>query len=146
MTTTSKALKQKMAQSVSGMGPSLVPASKPPLPPVKQDEVIPKIDELIGDADDLATLTDLISLHVTLNKQKKAAEDKLEPVKDRIKAIVGQYGIDKMQVGFATVNYFRTERRSINATKLVALGVDQEVIDAATDTSVSATLKIVSAK
>ena len=62
---------------------------------------------------------------------------------DRIKKILGTYGISKMKCAGASVSYTPTERSSINKMKLQALGVSDDIIAAATDVTQSVTLRVV---
>jgi hypothetical protein len=145
-----KSLKQKMAASVSGAGQSLVPdipgVTSSPTPPPAEVDLIPSIDQLIGDAEDLTTLRDLVNLQVKVNAQKKELEKKLEPINDRIKAIVSEYGIEKAVCDGANITLSQGSRSTINKLKLVAYGVDEEIITACTDVTTTQTLKITPAK
>jgi hypothetical protein len=134
-----KALQQQIAQSQLGSGPSLVPQAPPP----KEKEVVPKLAELIAEGDDLETLCKLLEAVIIPQREIKRLEKVVEPMKDRIKALVGQYGIDKATYGEITLSYYPTSRTTINATKLLAAGVDQDVITFCTDTTHSYALKVI---
>jgi hypothetical protein len=147
------ALQQKIAQSQLGTGPSLVPQSPVPKIPEyleywrqsypKEDvEVIHPISELIADPEELETLVNLIQAVVPHSKEIKRLEKIVDPMRDRIKAIIRQYGIEKSTCGEIQVDCYRTVRTSINKVKLLAAGVEQSVIDACTDSTPSYTLKI----
>jgi hypothetical protein len=137
------ALQQKIAQSQLGTGPSLVPQSPVPKIIPKEDvEVIHPISELIADPEELETLVNLIQAVVPHSKEIKRLEKIVEPMRDRIKAIIRQYGIEKSTCGEIQVDCYRTVRTSINKVKLLAAGVEQSVIDACTDSTPSYTLKI----
>lgn len=140
-------LKRKMAQSVVGSGPSMVPKPRTPvpLPPpmaTVPEEVVPTVDDLIADQEELSTLRQLVSRQLEYNAQKKHLEKALEPINDRIKAIVSQYGIDNAVCDGATINYRQGERKTLNPMRLVANGVAQEVIDQSYDVSITHTLTI----
>jgi hypothetical protein len=132
-------LSQKIAQSQLGSGSSLVPQA-----PVKDEppEAIPTVEELIGDQEDLATLNSLVSSVLVPKAEVKRLKKVIDAIVPRIKAIVSQYGFSKAVCAGATLNYFPTSRKSINATKLLAAGVTQEIITACTDVTPSYTLKI----
>lgn len=141
----SDSLREKMAKSVAGSAPSVIPAGiggVPLPPPWPEKEKAADITELIGDADERETLAMLIDLHTEVNARKKALEDQLEPIKNRIKTMLGSYGITSMTSHGASVNYFRTERKTINGTKLLMAGVAIGIVEECTDVSFSATLKI----
>lgn len=143
-------LRQKMAASVVGSAPSLVPA-----PRVKQGEVpalpepeaiIPPIDELIPDGEDKQALRLLIGMSIDLNLKIKPLEKQQDAIKDRIKVALSSYGITSMSCDGAKVSYTVTERRNLNHMKLIAAGVDTEVIVACTDITKSSMLKITPAR
>jgi hypothetical protein len=140
-----KELKQRMAQSVVGTGPSLIPVPHTPKPE-KEEEHIPQIDELIDDRDDVQTLRSLVSSHVSANTNKKQWEKTVEGLSERIKGIIGRYGlgqgINKANCDGQTINYYPQSRSTINATKLLAAGVDQKTIDDCTDTTQTLALRI----
>jgi hypothetical protein len=133
------ALSQKIAQSQLGTGPSFIPQAPKPK---DEEEVLHPVEELIGEPEDLETLKSLVSSLSIPAKEIKRLEKIVDPIRDRIKAIVGQYGISKARCGEAVLNYFMTQRKTINATKLLAAGVGQDVIDQCTDVTPSYTLKI----
>ena len=135
-----KALQQKIAQSQVGSGPSLVPQAPAPKEP---KEEVPELAALIAEGDDLDTLCKLLEAIVTPQREIKRLEKVVEPMKDRIKALVSQYGIDKATYGEIKLSYYPTPRTSISATKLLAAGVDQDVITSCTDTTHSYALKVV---
>ena len=140
-------LRQKMAASVAGTSPSLVPqfdVSKVTFTVDKkvEEEVVPSIDDLIADDVDRTMLRDLIANHVQLNRQKKQLEKSVETLGARIKSVVTDYGVDKMMCDGAKVSLTRGERRTINSMKLVASGVPQDLIEACTDISRFQTLTI----
>ena len=137
-------LKQKMAQSVVGTGPSLVPVPKPV--EVAEEPVAPPITELIAEKEDVDTLQSLVKTQMALNSDKKAIESRLDPINDRIKALLGQYGIYKATCDGASISYSASTRSSINATKLLAAGVEQEIIDSCTDKKSTRTLLITRGK
>jgi hypothetical protein len=142
----SKSLKQKMAKSVAGTGPSLVPAELqpgyiPPAPP-KESEEIPTIYQLFTDSEDIDTIRELVSRRVHVSQQVKQLEAVLEPINNRIKMFLGSHGIANMDVDGAKLAYFPTQRKTINAMKLLGAGVEQEIIDQCTDVSTSSTLKV----
>ncbi len=143
-------LRQKMAASVVGSAPSLIPA-----PRVKQGEVpalpepepiIPPIDELIPDGEDKQALRLLIGMSIDLNLKIKPLEKQQDAIKDRIKVALSSYGITSMSCDGAEVSYTVTERRNLNHMKLIAAGVDTEVIVACTDITKSSMLKITPAR
>lgn len=142
-----KKLKQKMAQSVSGTSPSMVPAGigNVPLPPPKEDET-PSIDDLIGDAEERETLRKLVANRISYDLAIKPLEKMKDATTDRIKTILGSYGINKASCDGASLSYTQTERKTINRVKLEALGVDPAIIDTATDVTTSAMLRITQAK
>lgn len=136
-------LKQKMAQSVSGAKPSLVPVQPEPKSGVEsQNETFLPASDLIADAEEVDTLAALMKRHAELKESIKLMESSLDPITDRIKAILGTYGIDRVQCGQYKASYFETTRSSLNRTKLIAHGVDEEVIDQCTDLSYSKSLRI----
>jgi hypothetical protein len=132
------ALAQKIAQSQLGSGPSLVPQA-----PVKEpEEVIPTVEELIGEAEDLETLRSLVAALVVPQAEVKRLEKVIDTIKPRIKVIVSQYGIAKALCGESTLSYFATSRSTINRTKLLAAGVDESIIEDCTDKTESFSLKV----
>lgn len=142
-------LKQKMAQSVSGTSPSMVPAGigKPAvLPPMPEEDRIPSITDLIGDAEERDTLQKLIIQKIAVDASLKPLEKVKDNIVDRIKNILGTYGIQQMECDGAKVSYTRTERKTISRIKLEALGVNVAIIDTATDVTVSSMLKITPSK
>jgi hypothetical protein len=143
-----KDLKQKMAQSVSGSAPSLVPGPRntdvPPAP--EQKETIPSIQDLIGDEDDRTTLEQLIAQRVAIDSQIKPLEKSKDLLTDRIKTQLSSYGITQMLCDGAKVSYTMTERKTINQNKLIGAGVDIETIVLCTDITKSSMLKITPAK
>lgn len=138
-----KDLQRKMAQSVAGTAASMVPAGvgDVPLPP-STAEVIPSVDDAIGDEDDRETLKELVSKRMEIDAQLKPLDAAKDALTARIKTVLGNYGLNKLTCAGASINYFLTERKSINATKLMAQGVDMETIVACTDVTKSGTLKI----
>lgn len=131
-------LTQKIAQSQLGSGPSLVPQA-----PVKEpEEVVPTVEELIGEAEDLQTLKDLVAAISVPKAEVKRLDKIVDSLSGRIKILVSQYGIAKAKCGESLILYYPTTRSTINATKLLAAGVEQETITACTDVSRSFTLKI----
>jgi hypothetical protein len=145
-----KSLKQKMAQSVVGSAPSMIPGPRisqgevPPAPEVK--EAIPMLDELIADTEDRETIRQLISKSIEIAALLKPLEKQQDAIKDRIKVQLSGYGITSMLCDGAKVSYTMTERKTLNHTKLVAAGVDVETIVACTDVTRSSMLKITPAK
>lgn len=143
--TAEQSLKQKMAQSVAGAAPSMVPTPRAkqevPVAP-EPKEIIPAIEELIGDEDDRETLKLLIQQKIDIDYQLKPLEKQKDNVTDRIKTHLSNYGITSMVCDGAKVSYTVQERKTLNHTKLVAAGVDIETIVACTDISKSSTLRI----
>lgn len=141
-----KELKQKMAASVSGTGHSMVPQDHPQptrkyVPDTEVDEV-PSIAALIGDDVDRETMRMLVSTQITLKSQLTEIENKLEPIRARIKKMLTSYGIDKVECDGAKLTVYSTERKTVNAMKLIGAGVDEVIIQNCTDITVSSTLKI----
>ena len=132
-----QALAQKIAQSQLGTGPSLVPQA-----PVKEEEVVPSVEELIGEAEDLETLKSLVASIVLPKAEVKRLEKVIDAVTPRIKTLLSQYGIAKAKCGESMLTYFPTTRSTINRTKLLAAGVDEAIINDCTDVSQSFTLKL----
>src|ERR1700722_15818842 len=145
-----KDLKQQMAQSVAGSAPSMIPAARNNLvpPPPESKEVIPSIQELIGDEDDRNTLEQLIAQRIDIDSQIKPLEKSKELLTDRIKTQLSSYGITQMLCDGAKVSYSVTEgRKTINRNKLIGAGVDTDIIDACTDVSAAGSmLRITPAK
>lgn len=144
-----KDLKQKMAQSMVGTAPSLVPApyvKQGKAPHAELTEVLPAIDDLIAEEDDRDTLKQLIAMQVQLNLQIKPLEKQKDLVTDRIKAALSSYGITSMVCEGAKVSFTATERKTINPMKLIAAGVEAETIVMCTDITTSSMLKITPAK
>ena len=145
-----KSLKQKMAQSVVGAAPSMIPAPRVPqgeVPAAPEAEpIIPGIDELLPAGEDKDALRKLIDIHIQLNSQIKPLEKQIDAIKERIKTTLSGYGITNMVCDGAKVSYTVTERRTLNHNKLIAAGVDTEIIVACTDISKSSMLKITPAK
>lgn len=143
-----KSLRQKMAQSVAGSAPSMVPGPRntevPPAP--EEKETIPSIQDLIGDEDDRMTLEQLIAQRVAIDAQIKPLEKSKDLLTNRIKTQLSSYGITQMLCDGARVSYTTTERKTINQNKLIGAGVDIEIIVACTDVSKSSMLKITPAK
>lgn len=137
-----KELQQKMAKSIVGTAPSMVPAAPAATLPPEQDDSIPSIDVLITDEDERGTLQKLILQRITVDASIKPLEKVKENLTDRIKTLLGSYGINQLMCDGAKVSYTMTERKSLNQTKLVAAGVDMEIIVACTDISKSGMLKI----
>lgn len=140
----SKSLQQKMAKSVSSSTPNLVPpgiGSVPPAPP-KQEDITPTIDQLFIDKKDRDNLRKLVTARIQLSSQIKQLESALEPINTSIKTVLGEHGIGNMDCDGSKIAYFPTERKTINAMKLLGAGVEQETIDLCTDVSRSSTLKI----
>lgn len=138
-------LRQKIAQSQVGSSPTLVPPGigGTPLPaPQRTKETAPQLDEVMENGDDKDTLRALVARYVIVNATKKESTKIVNGLGVRIKAILTDYGINQFKWDQSTVNYFRTERRSINKGKLLAAGVSIETIEACTDTTASGTLKI----
>ncbi|MBU6231702.1 hypothetical protein KGP36_03455 [Patescibacteria group bacterium] len=137
-----KKLRQQMAQSVAGSGPSLIPQAPPPRPKPEPEEEAPSIDLLIADTDDRDTLRSLIKSHVELNNQLSGLEKAIKPIKDRIKAIVGDYGIERAICDGTKISYSHSQRSTINGTKLLGAGIDPDIITRCTDVSDVYTLKV----
>lgn len=147
--TKEQSLRQKMAQSVSGHAPSMIPGPRVVqgvVPTTDIKEVVPGVEELIADEEDRNTLAALVQSKIAIDSQLKPLEKQKEMVTDRIKAALSSYGITTMMCAGAKVSYTTTERKTINATKLVASGVDMEVIVACTDVTKSGMLKITPGK
>lgn len=148
-TSKEKDLRMKMAQSVAGSAPSMVPTPRakqevPAAPEPK--EIIPNIDDLIGEEDDRDTLKLLINQRLDIDSQLRPLEKQKENVTDRIKTHLSNYGITSMLCDGAKISYTVQERKTLNHTKLVAAGVDIETIVACTDISKSSTLRITPGK
>jgi hypothetical protein len=145
-----KSLKQKMAASVVGSAPNLVPVPRVPqgdVPAAPEPvAIVPPIDELMEDGEDKDTLRKLIEVHIALNSQIKPLEKQLDIIKDRIKNALSCYSITNMSCDGAKVSYTVTERRTLNHMKLIAAGVDTEVLVACTDITKSGMLRITPAK
>jgi hypothetical protein len=140
-TSEERELRQKMAQSIAGAAPSMVPAPRESRS--KKTDETPVLDDLMPDGEESKTLKALIKQHMELNRPKKELEKKLEFVSDRIKVILSSHGISgNFTYEDIPVNYFSQSRSTINALKLEALGVDVETIRQATDVSISTILKI----
>ena len=140
-------LKQKMAKSVAGSAPSLLPGKpREIVEDFLPEDVVPPIDQLIADKDDVETLRGLIRAHLEINQEKKALEKKVDNLSTRIKSIIGQYGIEKAVCDGANISYYPVPRRTINGTKLLGAGVPEETITLCTDVSTSYTLKITAEK
>lgn len=141
-------LKRKMAQSVAGSAPSMIPGPRntevPPAP--EEKETIPSISDLIGDAEDRLTLEQLIAQRISIDAQIKPLEKSKDLLTDRIKTQLSSYGITRMMCDGAKVSYTTTERKTINQNKLIGAGVDIETIVLCTDVSKSSMLKITPAK
>lgn len=137
-----KGLQQKIAQSQSGTGPSLVPPARDPTPREPQ-EVIPTVEELIGEAEDLETLKSLVASLVIPQTEVRRLEKVIDLIKPRIKVIVSQYGIAKAQCGDSVLTYYPMTRSSISKIKLLAAGVDESIIDDCTEVTQSFALKVV---
>jgi hypothetical protein len=136
-----KELKQKMAQSVVGTGPSLIPQPHTPKPKPDDGEPIPSVDDFV-EGEERAVLHSLVQLRVTLAAQEKALKARLDQANDRIKAIISEHGVEKSVCDGCRINYFRSERRALNQMKLLAAGVDQDTIDYCTDITEVWTLKV----
>lgn len=150
MSTKPLTLKQKMAKSVSGTSPSLLPPGIGDRPALDrdlekilgEDAVVPSVDELIADGEDRQAIHHLVATHVKYNGEKKKLVKVIEVTTSRIKAIVAQYGFHKAVCDGASISYTPTKRTSINEMRLLAEGVSQETIDACKETTTSYMLKI----
>ncbi len=139
-------LRQKIAASQVGSKPSLIPpgiGGQPPLPPRPMKvEKAPDIADLMDDGEDRETLTALVSQYHTINTTKKQAAAAIKPLGERIKTILGNYGINHFTYVGVDVNYYLTERKTLNRGKLLAAGVSIEILEACTDVSASGALRI----
>jgi hypothetical protein len=139
-------LKQKMAASVVGSRASLIPQPYTPKPtPKPAEEVVPSVETIIEDAEELATLRELVARQLPLNAQIKALESSLKPINDRIKGILGECKIKAVCDG-ATINQFPVTRSTVDPLLLLAAGVDEETIQSCTKTSTSYTLLVTGIK
>lgn len=140
-------MRQKMAKSVTQKGGSLVPPgiankSEPaPLEPEPESKYIP-VEELIQDKEVVTTLNNLAKLY----KEQSGVESKAKKLKEgagsRIKECFKSYGIGAAKCNHYTIGVTASSRKTVNPMKLLALGVSQEVIDAATDVTETQTIRV----
>lgn len=140
-----KDLRQKMAQSVAGSAPSMVPVpyvKQGKVPKHEQSEAIPPVEDLITDKEDRETLAQLVAARVQLDIQLKPLEKQKEMMTDRIKAALSSYGITSMMCAGAKVSYTQQEYKKLNEQKLIGAGVDLETIILCTDVTMTSRLTI----
>lgn len=143
----SKSLQDQMKRATAtAPKPSVIPQQSPPPPPQKVVEVIPDLTELIDDHKDQKAMKDLVATYIAWRDQEKQAKDEKDKLSEKIKTLVGNYGIAKVRVEGALVNYFSQERRTIKPELLMSHGVSPQIIDASTKVTETYTLRVTSGK
>lgn len=136
-------LKSRMQSAVGkAPAPSMIPTPYMPPPPPKEEEQIPDLRELVDDDADATFLANLVEQADAWRKQEAEAKKARKPLTERIKKLLGEYGIGKMMVGEIRVAYFNCPRSSISKELLLSQGVSPKVIAAATVIKDAYTLRI----
>lgn len=109
-------LRERMKAATAAAAPSMVPDFNQPKP-VREEEYIPGIEEVITDEPTRDHLRRLISEHAEIKAQEKALKAVKEPTTAAIKKLLGSVG--KLMCDGFRVNYFAQLRTSIKKPKLV---------------------------
>ena len=144
ITESKPSLAERMGAITTATAPNLNPNFSVTPPPAKEKEIIPDLKDLVEQRKDYLELKRLITTSLELAEQERLIKKQRDPISSRIKDLLGTYKIGKAQVEGCRVNYFSGERRSIDASLLLANGVQPRVIEASTKVSVVYTLKITS--
>lgn len=134
-------LRDKMAKETAKMAPSMIPSTPAP-PPKKSVEIIPDFQTAVKerrDRLDLARMTlEYKALSADIDKKEKSKKD----ISTKLKDILGRNSLDTLQVNEYKLKYFNVPRSTIKADRLLAAGVQESVIVAATVTTDSYQLRV----
>ena len=137
-------LEERVKQSIkTAPAPSLVPDQLLPAPPpAKEEEVIPRVQDLVKDRKDLLLIRRLMTQHIELGNTERQAKKAKEKITAQLKVLAGRYSLGKADYDGDRLNYFAGTRSSIDSTKLLSAGVQPSVIQACTNVSTTFTLKV----
>lgn len=110
--------------------------------PPPDDEPTPDIRELDLPDVTIRQLSQLVLQSAEWGTVIKEATTARKPITEAIKKVLAEHQISKFNCDGVLVAFYSAERSSIKPKMLLAQGVPQDVIDAATEKTVSSTLRV----
>lgn len=136
-------LDARLKQSVgTGHTASMVPDYKPTPPPVKEEEYLPDIREVVEGKTDQLALIRAIDEMAAWKKQEKEAKTATKPLIALIKNLLGKHGVAKCACDGHIVNYYNAPRSSLSRELLLGHGISPQILEACTVTKDSFTLRV----
>jgi hypothetical protein len=112
------------------------------VPPPKEEEVVPDINELVDNKADQLAIRRLVLSHVDLGKEIKELADQRDKITGQLKVLLSQYKVQKAVSAGCRISYYGVPRSTLDKGLLLNHGVSPKVIEECTVTKISATLRV----
>lgn len=125
-------IRDRLREAVKKIQPnvSLNPQPRPEPPPKAEEEVVPDLQDAIDNPLDRMKMQRLIAKRYELSKQASSLKKDGKAVAEKMKPILTQYGLTKVDYDDYRTNKFEVSRWDLDEKLLLAAGVQPAVIQA----------------